>query len=190
MCWLVVIMLDWMQTIWGKAIFLQLDTKNGNVRQCDDLFDALYEQEADVLVTDRQQFSEDAKTVRAIADRVFEKLPYSAELAGKTEYLEGNGTAGMTGFTILATAQQWRTSGQDVIDARYAGHGVTRYIVGRWSESDGRQRCTECVVYRAVPRFREWLIRAGILQLVVLTLFSSWSTVIHLLVAHLLELFT
>lgn len=188
LCWLITIVIDWIQTIGRKAVYLRLESDQAKIRSCDALFGVSYAQDTAVTVTDRRALSIEAETVRGVADQVFNGMVYASDLKGTTGAVPTYSMQEWT-YQILAIEKQWRQSGMDVVDARYIGKGVTRYTVCMWEEENGKKSGTERVVYRAVPRFNRWLARAGILQIILLFLFSPWAAAIHLFAARILELF-
>lgn len=83
-------------------------------------------------------------------------------------------------FQVMHAEKYFGGDNRDVVDARYIGRGITRYVRMKWStDENGEESCTDYVVFRISPKIRFVLIRSAITLFAVLTLFSHLFRMIH-----------
>ena len=185
LCTVGLLFTDWLLTVHRCAVYLRTSPKEAEDRQDGTVLSVPRYRTASTSVIAPHLLRKEGKRMRQMADTIFRHHVYDAELPGKHIRIMADGAE--QACQVVGTRQDWLGTRPDFMEMRYIGRGITRCRISTWEERFGKLRCTESILYRAVPGLTGWAKRACILLTLQLTFGASQAADIH---TNLLELLT
>lgn len=197
-CYLVIMMVDWYQSVHRKAIYLQMHSDSATLVESETILNSYNVGKrfefGELGLNSRDMKQLQRELIREIGDKIFSEMRYEPQLQNvSSEFLHnfaGKDSMEMMPisctYTICHTEMQWRYVDVDVMDSSYLGKGVTEYTVLSWEEKStnkkGKEKMTphfKKTIYRVIPRTYYWFARMFVLQFVMLSLYTGWGAFFH-----------
>ncbi|MEE5993264.1 MAG: PLDc N-terminal domain-containing protein [Oscillospiraceae bacterium] len=170
--WVVMVVIDWYQSLYRKAIYLQVSSKEDRLEKGETILNVEVERSIDIAYDNYTTM----KIIREMADNVFAEMSTGATLQGKSGKIVHHAVT--YHYKVVQTEMLWREAERDVIEANYMGKGITKYTVLLWNDND--IPFMERSIYRAIPKSFAWFARMFILQFIILALNSTWGSFFHI----------
>ena len=168
---------DWLLTVHRCAVYLRTSPKEAEDIQDGTVLGVPRYRTASTAVIAPHLLRQEGKRMRKMADTIFRHHAYDAELPGKRIKIMEDGREYFC--RVIGTRQDWLGTRPDFMEMHYIGRGITRCRISTWEERFGKLRCTESVLYRAVPGLTGWARRACILLTVQLICGSARAADAH-----------
>lgn len=183
LCFTYLLLTDWIWSVRRPALYLYFTPEQTAPVSKGTLFGVPYLREEGTRITAPAILREEAVRARQTANMLFRHHVYGAEMVGRKDNIESDGRKYRC--QVLGIRGHWLESTPDFMEMRYIGKGITRCRVCIWDADGDDRKCTEKVLYRAVPECTGWLIRAGILLTVQMGMGSVWACTLHRTVMEL-----
>ena len=175
---------DWFLTVHRCSVYLRMSPRDHEPVPAGEVLGTPRFRTAETAITAPDLLREKARLMRQMADAVFSHHVYDSELPGKRIQVQTDD--GEQYCRVIGTRQDWLGDRPDFMEMRYIGRGITRCRVCTWEERCGKLRCTESILYRAVPGLRGWFKRALILLTIQAAFGSEGAANLHAAVIDLL----
>ncbi len=178
LCTVAVIFSDWLLTVHFCAVYLRTSPQDHEPMAAGEVLGVPRFRTAETAIGARHLLRQEAKRMRRMANAVFAQHTYDAELPGKRiQVMTENGEEFCR---VVGTKQDWMGERPDFMEMQYIGRGITRCRICTWEERFGKLRCTESILYRAVPSMGGWLRRTLILLTLQVALGSAAAAQLHM----------
>ena len=175
LCWTLMVLADCFFSHYNQASFYRIKPSNEDdwtLVPCNDILGMKHfvEEGADKIPV--FIFSDEAAVVRRAADNEYGEIDLILDKNSGTVSIGGKNYD----YKRIMTQSDFNNNKYDAVDAVYLGMGITRYVFSIMKQDDDNTYFEDSIVYRAVPRFKFFIMRAIILFGIYIALFTSFFT--------------
>ena len=187
--WALVVLVDWFYSFFNKAVFYKIKPSGKDkqtIQLPNDLLCMTHRIEAGADTIPDFFFSDETATVRMAANNSYAELSLIPSVDRGTININGKALD----YNRVMTQSEFNKKHYDTVDAVYLGLGITRYVVSVIKNNRSETSIEDSILYRAVPRLRFFFLRAAILYVFYLVLFTKFFASAAMKITYIIDSIT